>query len=112
MMKNKVILVPFIFDDLSEMKIRPALCLTDTIKPYDHIVVAFITSRQGTVSDTDLVIDATDPHFSKTGLKVASTIRLHRLATVGKSLIRREIGRISQNHQEQINLRLRKLFKL
>jgi mRNA interferase MazF len=111
-MKNKVILVPFIFDDLSGTKIRPAVCLTDTIKPYDHIVVAFITSRQGMVSDTDLVIDTSDPEFSKTGLKIASTIRLHRLATIGRSLIRREIGRISQDHQEQVNLRLRKLFKL
>ena len=111
-MKNKIVLVPFIFDDLSGTKIRPAVCLTDTIRPFNHIVVAFITSRHGEESDTDLVIDTTDPDFSRTGLKVTSTIRLHRLATIAKSLIRREVGRISENHQAQVEIRLRNLFKL
>lgn len=111
-MKNKIVLIPFIFDDLSGTKIRPAICLTEQIKPYDQIVVAFITSRPGLNSQTDLLIDAADQDFKETGLKVSSIVRLHRLTTVSKSLIRREIGTISTKHQAQINEKLRQLFKL
>ncbi len=32
-MKHKIVLVPFPFDDLTANKVRPAVCLTDEIKP-------------------------------------------------------------------------------
>ena len=41
-MKSKIVLIPFPFDNFSEVKIRPALCLTNKVGKYDHIVVAFI----------------------------------------------------------------------
>jgi hypothetical protein len=31
MEKHKIILVPFPFDDFSELKVRPAICLTNSI---------------------------------------------------------------------------------
>ncbi len=56
-MKHKIVLVPFPFDDLSANKVRPAVCLTDTISPFDHVVLAFITSRVATLpTETDLVL--------------------------------------------------------
>ncbi|MBI4663843.1 MAG: hypothetical protein HY735_34005 [Verrucomicrobia bacterium] len=45
MTKGKVILVPFPFDDLSAAKVRPAVCLTEPIGGYRHVVVAFVTSQ-------------------------------------------------------------------
>lgn len=91
-MKYKVVLVPFPFDDLSSAKVRPAICLTDEIVPYGHVVVAFVTSKvTDSPSDTDLVIDLDDPHFPQTGLKVASTVRLHRLMTVSSTIIRKQL---------------------
>jgi mRNA interferase MazF len=112
-MKNKIVLVPFPFDDLTASKVRPAVCLTDEIKPYDHIVLAFITSRvSANATATDLVIDKSEADFAKTGLKVSSTIRLHRLMTVSKSIIRRELGELSASQQIEIENRLRKLFEL
>ena len=42
-MKYKIVLVPFPFDDLTATKVRPAVWLTDEIKPHNHIVLAFIT---------------------------------------------------------------------
>jgi mRNA interferase MazF len=45
MTKHKVVLVPFPFDDLSGAKVRPAICLTEPIGPYRHVVLAFITSK-------------------------------------------------------------------
>ena len=43
MVKGKIVLVSFPFDDFSEEKIRPVLCLTEYIGPHKHILVAFIT---------------------------------------------------------------------
>lgn len=112
-MKYKIVLVPFPFDDLTANKVRPAVCLTDEIKPHDHIVLAFITSRvSANAAATDFVINKSDADFATTGLKVSSTIRLHRLMTVAKSIIRRELGELSATQQREIENRLRKLFDL
>ena len=35
-MKYKIILVPFPFDDFSQTKVRPAICLTNKIAPYNN----------------------------------------------------------------------------
>lgn len=113
MTKYKVVLVPFPFDDLSSNKVRPAVCLTEPIGPYRHIILAFITSRP---SDqplaTDLVLASDDPDFASTGLRVSSTLRLHRLMTATTSLIRRELGQLSPRMRAQVDSRLRELFGL
>ncbi|HEV8157714.1 MAG TPA: type II toxin-antitoxin system PemK/MazF family toxin [Pyrinomonadaceae bacterium] len=110
-MKYKVVIVPFPFDDLSGQKARPAVCLTDEIQPYGHIVLAFITSKLSTnPSVTDFVIDSQDADFALTGLKVSSTVRLHRLMTASSKIITRELGKLSKYQQTEIENRLRKLF--
>lgn len=112
-MKYKIVLVPFPFDDLTATKVRPAVCLTDEIKPHSHIVLAFITSRvSASASPTDFVIDKSDADFATTGLKVSSTIHLHRLMTVTKSIVLRELGELSLAQRAEIENRLRKLFNL
>ncbi len=45
MIKGKVVLVLFPFDDLSAAKVRPAVCLTEAVGAYRHVVLAFITNR-------------------------------------------------------------------
>ena len=45
MTKDKIVLVPFPFDDLSAEKVRPAVCLTDPIGQHRHVILAFITSN-------------------------------------------------------------------
>ena len=110
-MKYKIVIVPFPFDDLSSSKVRPAVCLTDEIQPYGHIVLAFITSRvSANPSATDFVVDSQDADFAPTGLKVSSTVRLHRLMTVSSKIIKRELGEMSKIQQTQIENRLRILF--
>lgn len=67
MIKYKVVLVPFPFDDLSSSKVRPAVCLTDPIGPHRHVVLAFITSRiPASPLSTDFIIDSKDKAFSLT----------------------------------------------
>ncbi len=113
MTRGKVVLVPFPFDDLSSTKVRPAVCLTDPIGPYRHVILAFITSRiPADVLDTDIVLDPAQSDFRLTGLKVPSTIRLHRLMTVTTSFIRRELGRVSPRVEREMSEKLRRLFSL
>jgi len=110
---GKVILVPFPFDDLSGAKVRPAVCPTEPIGPHRHIVVAFITSRTQTVRlDTDIAVGPNDPDFGMMGLRVPSTICLHRLMTIASSTVLRELGALSDTRLSEVRLRLRRFFNL
>ncbi len=98
MTKHKIVLVPFPFDDLSGSKVRPAVCLTEPIGPHRHVVLAFITSEvPANPSETDIVLDSSQPDFATTGLRVSSTVHLHRLMTVTRTFIKRELGVLSRD---------------
>lgn len=113
MLKNRIVLLPFPFDDLSATKVRPAVCLTDPIGPQKHVVLAFISSRVPSAPmPTDFVIDANDPDFAATRLRAASTIQAHRLMTVTTSLIQRKLGILSARLAAQLEKRLRIVFGL
>ena len=111
MVKGKIVLVSFPFDDFSEEKIRPVLCLTEFIGPHKHVLIAFITSKvKEEILDTDIVINKDDKGFQNTGLNVSSRIQLHRIITVSSSAIKRELGQIDQEMQTKISAKLKSLF--
>lgn len=112
-MKNKIVLIPFPFDDFTTVKIRPALCLTDKIGKYNHVVVAFITSQVATgLSKSDILIDKNKSYFNKTGLKVSSAVRLHRIVTIPESFIQRELGKLPLEIDRLVKMKLKELFEL
>lgn len=109
--KGKVVLVPFPFDDLSSTKVRPAVCLTNPVGQYNHIILAFITSKVPTkFLETDILLDTNHPNFTASGLRKSSVIKLNVITTVRASLIRREIGKLSSNTQTEIAEKLCKLL--
>jgi mRNA interferase MazF len=109
--KGKIVLLPFPFDDLSGTKVRPAVCLTEPIGPHRHVVVAFISSRiPPECLDSDLIVRDDSAAFAATGLRVSSTVRLHRLMTVTVGLFRRELGVVPVAVETEIAERLRRLF--
>jgi len=111
MIKGKVILVPFPFDDLSRTKVRPAVCLTEPIGRHRHVVVAFVTSRIPVeLQETDLVLDSTQAGFAMTGLQTTLTLRLHRLLTITTSIVLRELGKLSPRMETEVRDKLAKLF--
>ena len=111
MMRGKVVLVPFPFDDLRTTKVRPAVCLTDPVGPHRHVIMAFISSRTpADLLETDLILNSGQADFAMTGLRVTSTLRLHRLMTVTTTLIRRELGELSPQMRDEVVNRLRRLF--
>ncbi len=57
-MKFKIVLIDFPFDDFSEAKLRPALCLTNPISEHNQIVLALITSYLQNANEiTDVIIE-------------------------------------------------------
>ena len=112
-MRFRVVLVPFPFDDLSGQKVRPAVCLTDVVGTHRHVVLAFITSTVPTpLEPTDILLTPGTQDFASTGLRVRSTLRLHRMVTVSTAIIRRQMGLLSPSVQTQVQQRLRALFAL
>jgi len=110
-MRGRIVIVPFPFDDLAGAKPRPALCLTDPIGNFDHVVVAFISSVvPSPMLATDLLLDPSDPDFAQTGLRVRSVLYLHRLVTVSERIIRRDLGDLSGRQMLDVEQRLRLLF--
>lgn len=103
MTKGKLFLAPFPYDDLSVAKLRPAACLTNPVGVRRHVIIAYITSRiPANLLETDIVLDNTHPDFSASGLRVASTLRLHQIVTVSTIVIQRELGELSADTQHQI----------
>ncbi len=112
-MRYKIILVPFPFDDFSELKVRPAVCLTDRISPHNHIVIAFITSNFDIeTEESDIKMLSSEEYFSQTGLITSSIIRLHRLVTIPINLVRRELGLLPLTLQKEVRKKLKSLFDI
>tara|TARA_Y100000588_G_scaffold335946_1_gene376432 strand:- start:365 stop:721 length:357 start_codon:yes stop_codon:yes gene_type:complete len=113
MNRGKIVLIPFPFDDLSTSKVRPAICLTEPAGPHRHVVLAFITSKDpDELLDSDVTLSDQHPNFSTTGLRISSILRLHRLLTVTTSLIQRELGKLPDTLQSEVDEKLRTLFGL
>jgi mRNA interferase MazF len=112
-MRYKVILVPFPFDDLTGNKVRPAVCLTEAVGAHRHVVLAFITSVvPPTLERTDVLLDTSTPDFARTGLRVRSVLRLHRMVTVSATIIRRQLGILPPSLQTEVRQRLQALFAI
>ena len=112
-MKNKVVLIEYPFDDLTQFKVRPVVCLTNPATDFNQIVVAFITSKIPTTTEmSDVVLDDGDPAFNKTGLKKKSVIRVHRLFTIPEKAILSELGLIEGSIFLKIKKALINLFDL
>lgn len=110
-MKNSIVLVPFPFDVFSTLKVRPALCLTNEIGNYNHIIIAFISSKiNDELLESDLIIKLKED--LKSGLQVDSVIKLHKLVTIPKILIKRKLSIISDLNIEIIENKLSQLFSL
>jgi mRNA interferase MazF len=113
MVKGKIVLVQFPFDDFSSLKVRPAVSLTEPVGNFRHVVLAFITSKvPPDLLESDLILDSGRPDFKTTGLAVTSTIRLHRLTTVTVSMIKRELGILPESLSIEVCHRLKKMFEL
>jgi mRNA interferase MazF len=105
MKKGDLVLTPFPFTDLSDIKQRPALVL---IADTDDITLAFITSVFNARSAFDILLqpDATNR------LKVPSLLRLSKLATIERSLIIGQLGSLSDADLRRVDAALLTTFAI
>ena len=109
--RGDVVLISFPFSDLSAEKVRPAL-IAGRVTGED-LVLAFITSRVEALDPrADVLLDARASEFQATGLKVPSSVRLNKLATLHRSLARRRLGAIGPRTRRVVAGALRYVFAL
>ena len=108
-MKGKIVLIPFPFTDLTSTKLRPALVLYEGEK---DVVVAFISSRVDKLKPIDIIINEKNVEFKLTGLKLTSTIKLDKIATISKELIVGEIGEIGPKLRKELNRKIAEIYNL
>jgi mRNA interferase MazF len=92
---GEVVLLTFPYTDAVSAKQRPALVVLDVGD--DDVLVARITSR---AAATRFDVELGD--WQQAGLLLQSTVRLHKLATVEKRLVKRKLGTLSAEEWQRI----------
>jgi PemK-like, MazF-like toxin of type II toxin-antitoxin system len=104
-----IVLVPFPFTDLSTTKQRPCLVLA-SFKPKglnEHLVVAMMTSH---VSGFGFLHDVRLMNWQKAGLPKPTLIRLAKVVTLDRMLVKRKLGRLLKPDQQSIVTKFKELF--
>ena len=96
-------LVAFPFASAAEAKRRPALVLLDTGDA--DLVVARVTSQ--TARDE---FDIQIVEWQKAGLMLPSVVRVHKLATLEKSLIERRLGALTTDDWVNVLSKVKQLW--
>jgi len=113
MAPGEIYLAKFPFGDAPGMKLRPVLLLTGPIGAIPEVLVAYISSViPDQVLPSDLLLDPQLRQFSSTNLKVASALRLHKLATIHGTSLVRYLGRLGSDTQRLVSGKLSDLLKM
>jgi mRNA-degrading endonuclease toxin of MazEF toxin-antitoxin module len=110
--RGDVVLTPFPFTDLRGSAVRPALVVSQGLIGQDVILAGISSVIRGAISPTDYLADASHPEFRLTGLRVASVVRLHKLAAVDASILVRRLGQVGPQMQTEIDRLLRAVLGL
>ena len=110
--RGDVVLTRFPFTDLTGASLRPALVVSPGQIGQDIVLVAISSVVRSALAPTDYIVDTTHPEFALTGLRVTSAFRLHKLATVERSVIVRRLGRIGPQLQAEVDRLLRVVLGL
>jgi len=103
----QIVLFRFPQTDQAEAKLRPALVLRRLPGQYNDWIICMISSQlHQAIPDFDEVITPTDSDFQQSGLKLASVIRIGRLAVVNSDVILGKLGQIDTQRLSRIKQRL------
>jgi mRNA interferase MazF len=102
--QGDVLLAWLMFSDGQGAKRRPVLVVKDFGD--DDLLVVPITSQPARVT-TDVVLN----DWQRAGLKLPSTVRVEKLATIEKSCVARKLGVLPSAELARIRQRLDGLFK-
>jgi mRNA interferase MazF len=98
-----LVLVAYPFTGGTQAKVRPALVVLDT-GDADILAARMTTESVGTPYDVPLT------GWRQAGLNAPSTVRLHKLATLEKLLIRRVLGQLGAADRQAVAAVLKQLI--
>ena len=100
-----IVLLKFPFTDGTTFKRRPALIIND----FDDgdLIVCRITSQIYKTKNDIYIVD-----WEKSGLKLPSVIRVHKIATLEKDMVEFIMGQIEEPNKEQVRKIISKLTDL
>ena len=104
---GQVVVFRFPQTDLEEGKLRPALLLGKLPGEYDDWLICMISSQiHQYIAGFDEIVKDSDEDFEQSGLKVASVIRVGRLAVVSGEVLLGAIGEISSKRLNRVKKHL------
>ena len=104
---GQIVLFAFPQTDRAAGKLRPALVVRRLPGPYDDYLLCMISSQlRHEIPGVDEVLDASGADFVDSGLKLASVIRVTRLAVVSADVLQGAIGSLSEQRLARIRERL------
>ncbi|MEO6863560.1 MAG: type II toxin-antitoxin system PemK/MazF family toxin [Microcoleus sp.] len=107
MKPGDIVLIRFPQADLKQGKLRPALVVAIAPGRHSDLLLALVSSRiDQSTAGFDEIIDVADSDYIATGLKVASIVRLGRLASVESAVVNGRLGSISNERLIRIKNRL------
>ena len=99
----EIVLLAFPYADQRGVKQRPALVLLDTGN--GDVVVARVTSKQvQTGCDVKLI------EWKQAGLLLPSVVRLHKLATLQKTLVTRRLGVLTTKDSLRVKAKIQQIW--
>jgi mRNA interferase MazF len=104
---GQIVIFRFPQTDLEEGKLRPALLLGKLPGEYDDWLICMVSSQtHHHIAGFDEMVQESDSDFRESGLKVASVIRVGRLAVVSGEILLGAIGQISNERLGRIKQHL------
>lgn len=89
-----IVLIPFPFSELSQIKVRPAVVITETKDKYKDLVVSAISLViPSKISEREFII----PASANNNLRVKSVVKTDRIVTIKKERVINVMGKLTDN---------------
>lgn len=105
MKKGDIVLVVFPFTDLSGSKLRPALVVAAT---QNEVTVCFITTQLKWIDINDVILTPD----SGNGIKKPSLIRISKIATLDKIIVKGLLGAVSNTLLTEVEQKMKVYLQL
>jgi len=98
MTTGDIVLIPFPFSELTQVKLRPAVVITETKDKYKDLVLSAISSQiPDTLSSAEILLQSDNLN----GLRAVSIIKVDRIFTLKSEKVVASIGKLSLKESEE-----------
>lgn len=104
MITGDIVLIPFPFSELTQVKLRPAVVIAETKDKYKDLILSAISSQ---VPSSISIVEILLKPDSLNGLRTASVIKVDRIFTLKSEKVVAKIGRLSIIHATEF----KRIFK-